>query len=93
MNNKDIRSAKREYEIKLADKIKNDPKSFYAYVKSKSRGTSEVGPLHDAQGRLDEDCIGVGRLINDFFGSVFTRENCSNIPEAKNRVLDGSMYA
>jgi len=35
----------------------------------------------------------VGRLLNDFFGSVFTSENCSNIPEAKNRVLDGSMNA
>jgi len=67
--------------------------SFYAYVKSKSKGTSKVGPLQDAQGRLIEDCIGVGRLLNDFFGSDFTRENYSNIPEAKNRVLVGSMNA
>jgi len=35
----------------------------------------------------------VGRLLNNFFGSVFTRENCSNIPEPKKRVFDGAMNA
>jgi len=35
----------------------------------------------------------VGRLLNDFFESVFTSENCSNTREAKNRVLYGSMNA
>jgi len=44
----------------LTAKIKNDPKSFYAYVKSKSKETSKVGPLQNAQGRLLEDCIRVG---------------------------------
>jgi len=52
-------------------------KSFYAYVKSKSRGTSKVGPLQDAQGRLVEDCIGVGRLLNEFKGYLdhYLRDN------------------
>jgi len=70
---------------------KFDPKFFYAYVNSKSRGRSKVGPLQDAQGRLVEDCKGVGQLLNDFFGSVFTREDCSIILEAKNRVLNDSI--
>jgi len=33
----------------------------------------------------------VGQLLNTFLGSLFTKENTSNIPEAKNRVLDRSM--
>jgi len=33
--------------------------SFFAYVNSKLRGISKVGPLQDAQRRLVEDCIGV----------------------------------
>jgi len=37
--------------------------------------------------------MGVGNLLNNFFGSVFTIEDTSNIPEAKNRVLDGSIDA
>jgi len=45
----DIRNAKKEYECK----IKFDPKSFYAYVNSKSK----VGPLQDTHGRLVEDCV------------------------------------
>jgi len=63
----DIRNAKREYQCKLAAKIKNDPKYFYAYVKSKSRGTSKVGPLQDALGRHAEGCIGVGQILNNCF--------------------------
>ena len=34
--NADIRKAKRDFETKLADNIKEDPKSFYAYVRNKS---------------------------------------------------------
>jgi len=79
--------------MQVGSQNKNDPKSFYAYLKSKSRGTCKVGPLQDAQGRLVEGCIGVGQILIDFFGSVFTRENCTNIPEAKSRVLDGSINA
>ena len=89
--NKEIRGVKREFEYKLASRIKDDPKSFYAYVKSKSRGTSKVGPLLDEKGRLVEDSIGISRVLNDFFASVFTREKLDDIPEAKNRVLDGSV--
>jgi len=73
--------------------VKNDLKSFYAYVNSKLKGRSKVGPLQDAQGKLIEDCVGVGQLLNDFFRSVFTRENCSTIPEAKNRVPYDSINA
>jgi len=35
----------------------------------------------------------VGQVLNDFFGSVFTKENTNDIPETKNRVLDGSIDA
>jgi len=56
---REIRNAKRKYEFKLGVRIKDDPKAFYAYVNSKSRGRSKVGPLQDAQGKLVEDIIGV----------------------------------
>jgi len=39
----------------LVKKIKKDPKSFYAYVRSKSRAKVEIGPLLDKLGKLSND--------------------------------------
>ena len=41
----DVRSAKLSYETKLADNIKYDSKSFFAYVRSKSRAGIRMGSL------------------------------------------------
>ena len=41
----EIRQSKRSYEQKLACNIKNDSKSFYAYVRSKQNVQDKVGPL------------------------------------------------
>jgi hypothetical protein len=40
---REIRSAKLNFEKKLAESVKFDAKSFYAYVRSKSKSRSEVG--------------------------------------------------
>ena len=37
---------------KLACNIKNDSKSFYAYVKSKQNVQDKVGPLEDSSGNI-----------------------------------------
>jgi hypothetical protein len=39
-----IRVAKSNYESQIADKIKKDPKSFYSYVRAKSKIKSKIGP-------------------------------------------------
>jgi len=39
----------------LVIKIKEDPKSFYAYVRSKSRAKVGIGPLLDKLGKLSND--------------------------------------
>ena len=43
----EIRQSKRSYEQKLTCNIKNDGKSFYAYVRSKQNVPGKVGPLED----------------------------------------------
>ena len=54
---KAVRLAKRDFERKVAKNIKTDSKSFFSYVRSKTRIKSAVGPLTD-----DND---KGKLIND----------------------------
>ena len=75
-----VRWAKRRFEKRLADNIRQDSKSFYSYVRSKQRTKDRVGPLKDDDGEvIIEDGVAANRL-NDYFSSVFTTEDCSNIP-------------
>ena len=46
----EVRKSKRNYEHKLAQNIKSDSKSFYAYVRSKQNVRDRVGPLEDNAG-------------------------------------------
>jgi len=69
----EIRKAKYDFELKLAEKIKTDCKSFYSYVKSKSKTKPGRDPLRDQVGNLVSDSKGMGILLNEYFSSVFTR--------------------
>ena len=72
---KQIRLAKRNFERKIAKNIKADSKSFFTYVRSKTRVQSTVGPLMDENGVLVSDSQEMGNMSNTFFASVFTQEN------------------
>ena len=40
-----VKTAKREFEIKLAKNIKTDSKTFFCYARSKQRSRETIGPL------------------------------------------------
>ena len=48
----EVRKSKRNFEHKLAQNIKSDSKSFYAYVRSKQNVRDKVGPLEDNAGNI-----------------------------------------
>ena len=48
----EVRKSKRNWEHKLAQNIKSDSKSFYAYVRSKQSVRDKVGPLEDNAGNI-----------------------------------------
>jgi hypothetical protein len=76
-----IRLAKRNFEQKLAKNVKNDNKSFFAYVRSKQRTVEKVGPIKDSIGNIITNDRDAACLLNDYFSSVFTMEDIHNIPE------------
>ena len=78
--------AKIKFELRLADNIKNDSKSFYAYVRSKQRNKVKVGPLKDNQRCIISDSKDMAETPNNYFISVFTMENLSNIPKVSSYV-------
>ena len=81
---KNTKKAKKQFEKKLAKDIKVNPKSFYSYVRSKTKVKDVVGPLKDENGDAVTDCERMSELLNDYFGSVFTTEvNTKELPEIK----------
>ena len=58
-----VRKSKRNFEHKLAQNIKSDSKSFYAYVRSKQNVRDKVGPLEDNAGNNNNTGIFNGRGI------------------------------
>ena len=83
---KTVRKAKGDFEIKLAAEIKNDSKSFFSYARSKLRTKEQIGPLRDTNGNLIEEPKLMAILLNEFFSSVFTTEDLTNIPSLECQV-------
>ena len=73
------RVAKRDYEIRIAKEAKTNPKGFFQLYRTKNK--DNVGPLTNNEGIVDTD-EGMSRLLNEYFLSVFTKENVDNIPQA-----------
>lgn len=40
-----VNQAKKNFERRLATRIREDPKTFYSYVRSKQKVKDEVGPM------------------------------------------------
>ena len=62
--------------------IKNDSKSFYAYVRSKQNVQDKVGPLEDSAGNIISQGFLMAEDLNGYFSSVFTKEDISSLPVA-----------
>ena len=84
---KAVRLAKRNFERKLAMDAKRNSKVFYGYMKKKTGNKVTVGPLKE-DGKLLTDDKQMADQLNNFFCSVFTKEDTDHIPVAENLVGD-----
>ncbi|HKJ81868.1 MAG TPA: reverse transcriptase family protein [Ignavibacteriaceae bacterium] len=75
------KKAKYNYELNLANNIKTDCKSFYAYVNNKRKSKQSIGSLNDLNGNVVENKPVICNIMNDYFSSVFVEENQQTIPE------------
>eukprot|EP00061_Rhincodon_typus_P015194 g42732.t1 len=74
----EIRRARRGHEIALANRIKENPKGFYKYIKDKRVTKDRIGPLKDQQGSLCVETEEMGETPNEYFASVFIVEKDMN---------------
>ena len=74
------KKAKRARENKIAKDAKLNPKAFFRYAASKTKNVDKVSNLKRKDGTITEDDVGKAEVLNDFFGSVFTKEDPNDIP-------------
>jgi hypothetical protein len=79
-----IRNAKRKLEKELAFGNDKNGKKFSNYVKSKTKSRTGIGPLRMEDGTITTDSKKMANTLNEYFSSVFSTEDKSNLP-VKNR--------
>ena len=60
--------------------IKHDSKIFFAYFRSKQEIQDKVGPLECSDGNMIIEGFLMAENLNEYFSSVFTREDVSALP-------------
>ena len=86
---KEIRSSKRMFEQKLATNIKQDSKSFFAYIRSKQRVKDSIGPLKGNNGAVISNNKDMAESLNEYFSTVFTLEDTNALPATEQLLEEG----
>ena len=77
------RDTRQNYETTLAANLKDNPKEFWSYVKSQTGTVSKIAPITNKDGTLAIDNTDKANTLNEFFASVFTKENTDAIPTSE----------
>jgi hypothetical protein len=75
-----IRKSKQKLERDLIKEDDNRGKIFTKYIKSKMKSRTSIGPLKNREGRLVSGNKEMASILNDFFSSVFTKEDKNILP-------------
>ncbi len=79
------RQLKKEFEKKILKEAKKNPKPFWGYANSKLKTRSKITQLRKKDGKMTENDQEKAETLNEFFSSVFTDENTSNIPNMEDK--------
>ncbi len=80
---KAIQRAKSKMEKNLAYSRDDNGRKFRNYIRTKTKCKPKVGPLLGENGKVIADPTEMAQELNKYFGSVFTKEDKTNVP-AKN---------
>ena len=74
------RTLRRNFEQSITANIQNNPKAFWRYAKSRLKTQTRMHDIHDSDGNIIESDVSKATAFIQFFTSVFTHEDCSNLP-------------
>ena len=77
------------FENKLATNIKQDSKSFFAYIISKQCVKDSIGPLKGNNGAAISNNKEMAESLNEYFSTVFTLEDTNALPATEQLIEEG----
>jgi len=77
----ELQKAKLSFEQKLAKNIKDDTKSFFAYVRGQTKARVQTDPLKDTSGNIIDGSKDMAEVFNEYFATVFTKEVRGCMPD------------
>ena len=69
--------------------IKQDSKSFFAYIRSKLRVKDSIGLLKDNDGAVISNNKEMAESLNEYFSTVFTLEDINALPATEQLLEEG----
>ena len=81
----EMKKAMKEFERKIAQEAKANPKAFFKYAQSKLKTRVSVSDLKKPDGSLTSNSFEKAETLNSFFSNVFTQEDAGNLPVFDNR--------
>ena len=89
------KQAQKEYEKTVARQVKDSPKKFWKFVKSKTKSPSNIPDLYNEDDNhskgLATDDKEKADILAEFYSSVFTKEPPGPIPEPKKQYLNSEL--
>ena len=77
-----VSDAKFGFEERIALNIKENPRAFFSYVRSKQKGKDAAASLREPHSdSIITDSQGIANLLNDYFVWVFTRGGHSSFTQ------------
>lgn len=78
-----IKAENEKREIEAIEKMKSNPKMFFAYVKKFKKTDSEIGPLSDKEGNIHSDSKTKANLLQTQYTEAFSDPEKSNTEHVK----------
>ena len=78
--NKIIKKIRKNYENNIANNCKDSPKAFWRYVNERTKSNVGVSALKRENGEYAVSDADKAEVLNNFFASVFIREDVTDIP-------------
>ena len=73
--------------------MKEKPKTFWCYAKSRLKTREQIASLIKPDGSIAKKAADKAETLNNFFASVFTVENLEDMPPAPPSTVDEVIYS
>ena len=87
------RKLRRDFEINISEGLKEKPKTFWSYVRSRLKIREQIASLMKPDGSTAKTVADKAETLNNFFASTFTVEDLKNIPSTPPSTVDEVLYS